>query len=514
MSQDVSANNKRIAKNTIALYFRTFITMIVGLYTARVMLQALGIEDYGVNNVVGGIVGMSALITGTMSQAISRYITYSLGKDDVEGQRRMFSTSINAQIIMAVLIAIVLEIAGVWFLNTQASIPADRVTAANWVFQCSIISLVISLISTPFGATIVAHERMTVYAYTSISDAVLRLAICYIIQAYGGDRLILFALLQIAVGVVMQIFYGWYCQRQFKGARYSPKVLDKGLMKELTVFSGWNLFGNTAWAFNTQGVNMLVNVFFGVTYNASRGLAATVNGAVLNFVNNFSTAFSPQITKSYATGDKAYSIDLANKGTKFTWLMLYLFIVPVCCEADMILKLWLGEIPPMAGTFLRLATFETLAVQSGSILLKLVQADGNIQRYQIEISLAGCCVFPLAWVAFWLGAPVWSAYVIFIVVYFAINIVRYIRIKSLMPFSIRQHIKDCVVPCVIVSITSFIIPLIVCYNMDDSLLRFFIVVPLSILSVIGCSLLFGLSKGEREFFFRQGRKLTARVFAK
>jgi len=493
------------------LYFRTFITMIVGLYTARVMLKALGIEDYGVNNVVGGIVAMSTFITGTMSQSIVRYITYSLGKGNREEQERMFSTSINAQIIMAIGVAIVLEIAGVWFLNTQANIPDGRMEAANWVLQCSILSLAIGLISVPYSATIVAHERMTIYAYTSISDVTLRLIICYIIQAYNGDRLILLSILGVSVSIIMRIFYGWYCSHNFSEARYSPRILDKGLLKELTVFSGWNLFGSTAWAFNTQGVNMLVNVFFGVTFNAARGLAGAVSSAVLNFVNCFSTAFTPQLTKSYAAGDKSYSIELTNKGTKFIWLMQYLFIVPVCCEADMLLNLWLGEVPEMAVTFLRLSMFETLAVQSGSILLKLVQADGRIKRYQIEITLAGCCVFPLAWIAFWLGAPVWSAYIIFIIVYFALNIVRFVRLKALMNFSISSHIKECVVPCVIVSATSFIIPLIICYNMEESLLRFFVVVPVGVLSVILCTYLFGLSKGEREFIYAQGKKMTAKV---
>lgn len=514
MSQNVSANNKRIAKNTIALYFRTFITMIVGLYTARVMLQALGIEDYGVNNVVGGIVAMCSFITGTMSQAISRYITYSLGKGDKEEQKKMFSTSVNAQILMSIIIGIALEIIGVWFLNSKANIPADRMIAANWVLQCSIVSLIISLISTPYGATIVAHERMTIYAYTSIADAFFRLSICFIIQAYGGDRLILLAVLQIIVSIIMQLFYAWYCGKSFEEVRYSPKVFDKGLLKELTVFSGWNLFGSTAWAFNTQGVNMLVNIFFGVTFNAARGLAGAVSSAVLNFVNSFSTAFTPQITKSYAAGDKDYSIELTNKGTKFVWLMLYLFIVPVCCEAEMLLKLWLGEVPDMAVTFLRLTMFETLAVQSGTILLKLVQADGRIKRYQIEITLAGCCVFPLAWLAFWLGAPVWSAYVVFIFVYFGLNIVRFIRLKALMPFSIRQHITECLIPCVIVSLTSFIIPVAICMNMEESLMRFFIVVPVGVLSTMMCCYLFGLSRSEREFLFVQGKKLAGRVFSR
>lgn len=505
-------NNKRIAKNTLALYFRTFITMIIGLYTGRVMLQALGVNNYGINNVVGGIVGMSSLITGTMSAAISRYLTYGIGCGNKERLKITFSTSINAQIIMVVLVMIVLEIIGVWFLNTKANIPEGRMDAANWVLQCSIISLSIGLISTPYNALIVAHEKMDIYAYTSIIEVTLKLAICFIIMSYGGDRLKLLSLLTVAVALGMQTFYTLYCSRKFEEAHYNYKIFDKSLMKELTIFSGWNLFGSTAWIFNTQGVNMLVNVFFGVAFNAARGLAGTVNGAIQGFVGNFTMAFSPQITKSYAAGDIDYAINLANRGTKFTWLMMYVFIVPVCLEADMLLKLWLGEVPEMAGIFLRLAMFESLAVLSGQTLLKLIQANGNIKRYQIEISLMGCTVFPIAWIAYSFGAPVWSAYVIFIIIYFSINIIRYIRLKSLMPFSIRKHIYECIIPCIIVSITSFVIPTPIYYFMDDSIIRFFIVVPVAILSTLCCCYMFGLSSSEKLFFSKKAKQIIFKIF--
>ena len=413
----VSENNRRIAKNTLALYFRTFITMIVGLYTGRVMLQALGVENYGINAVVGGIVGMSALITSTMSQAISRYITYALGKGEKEGLKTMFSTSISAQIVMALVVVLVLEVVGVWFLNSGANIPEGRMEAANWVLQCSIVSLIISLVGSPFGALIIAHERMAIYAYMSIVDVTLKLVICFVIMAYGGDRLILLALLQVAIAFGMQIFYGWYCGRNFEEAHYNPQVFDKGLMKELTAFSGWNLMNNGAYVFATQGVNMLINVFFGVVYNASRSVAMTVNGAIQSFVGNFTIAFSPQITKSYAAGDTSYAVHLVIKGTKFTWLMMYIFIVPVFMEADILLQLWLGEVPEQAALFLRFAMFESLAVSSGQNLFKLIQADGHVKKYTIHAAITAGFIFPLTWLSFYLGAPVWTAYLIFIIIF-------------------------------------------------------------------------------------------------
>ena len=503
----VSENNRRIAKNTLALYFRTFITMIVGLYTGRVMLRALGVENYGINAVVGGIVGMSALITSTMSQAISRYITYALGKGEKEGLKTMFSTSISAQIVMALVVVLVLEVVGVWFLNSGANIPEGRMEAANWVLQCSIVSLIISLVGSPFGALIIAHERMAIYAYMSIVDVTLKLVICFVIMAYGGDRLILLALLQVAIAFGMQIFYGWYCGRNFEEAHYNPQVFDKGLMKELTAFSGWNLMNNGAYVFATQGVNMLINVFFGVVYNASRSVAMTVNGAIQSFVGNFTIAFSPQITKSYAAGDTSYAVHLVIKGTKFTWLMMYIFIVPVFMEADILLQLWLGEVPEQAALFLRFAMFESLAVSSGQNLFKLIQADGHVKKYTIHAAITAGFIFPLTWLSFYLGAPVWTAYLIFIIIFLILNLVRFYALKRLMPFSIRQFMKDAIIPCLIVSVASFIVPIIVAYYMEQSVIRFFVNGTVSVLWTIVCCVLFGLTKNERFFFYDKAKLL-------
>ena len=508
---DNSVNNKRIAKNTIALYFRTFITMIVGLYTSRVMLQALGVDNYGINNVVGGIVAMSSLITGTMSQAISRYITFALGKGDKEQLNTMFSTSVNAQIVMSVLAIVVLEIGGLWFLNTVAQIPQGREIAAFWVLQCSLISLAISLVSSPYNALLVAHERMGIYAYTSIAEAMLKLTICFVILTYGGDRLILLAILTVFVGLGMRIFYGWYCGKNFEEAHYSPRVFDKELLKELTVFSGWNLLNNGAYTFATQGVNMLINVFFGVAYNAARGIANTVNTTVQSFVGNFTIAFSPQITKSYASGDKTYAIHLGNRGTKFSWLLMYIFIVPVCCEADTLLRLWLGKAPEWSALFLRFAMFESLAVCSGQNLFRLIQSDGHVKKYTIHAAITAGFIFPFTWLAYILGAPVWLSYVIFILDFLILNLVRFYDIKKLMPFSIRQHIKEVIVPCMIVSVTSFIIPLGVCYYMNPGTIRFLVNVPVAVIWTFLCCITFGLTKNEREFFLDKAKPIIARL---
>jgi len=495
-----SDNNKRIAKNTIALYFRTFITMIVALYTGRVMLKALGVYDYGVNSVVGGIIGFSAVLTGAMSQAISRYITYALGKADRDRLKLMFSTTINAQLILSLIVAVVLELVGLWFLYYKASLPVGRLDAAIWVLHCSIITLVINIVSTPFNALIIAHERMAVYAYTSIAEAVFRLAICYIIMAYGGDRLILLAILNIAVALIMRFFYGWYCEKKFEEAKYSIKLFDKGLLREISSFSGWNLLTNGAYVFSTQGVNLLANVFFGVVFNASRAIAVTVNNAVQGFVQNFAVAFAPQITKSYATGDTDYAVRLTNKGTRFTWLLMCIFIVPICMESDMLLKIWLGEVPTFAPLFLRLTMFESLAICSGASYYKLLQADGHIKKYCIHSFLLAGSVLPIVWFAYLLGAPIWICYVINIFIFLFLNIVRFFDLKENMIFSIKGALKECFFPCIIVLVTSFVVPLIISIFWKQSIIRFIVMVLISVLWTVICCILFGLSSQERIFF--------------
>ncbi len=507
----VSDNNKRIAKNTLLLYCRTFLTMIVGLYTGRVMLQALGVEDYGINAVVGGIVSMSALLTSTMSQAISRYITYALGKNDMEHLKTMFSTSVNAQIMMALLAAVALEIAGIWFLNTEANIPDNRLDAANWVLHLSIITLMITLVSTPFNALIIAHERMAVYAYMSILEVTLKLGICFAIMVYGGDRLILLASLHILVALLMNAYYAWYCSRNFSEARYSVKVFNKGLMKELTIFSGWSMLDSGAYIFATQGLNMLVNVFFGVVFNAARSVAHTVNGAIQVFVNNFTVAFTPQITKSYAAGDKTYSIHLVNRATRYTWLMMFLFIVPVFVEADMILYLWLGEVPDYAALLLRFALFESLAVGISHNHFKLIQADGHMKKYVIQASIVMSMIFFGTWLVYYFGLPVWAADVIFIIDFMFIAFIRCYNLRRLMNFSTRQYIKDCIVPCSLVSVVSFIIPLVVFYSVEPSVGRFLFNIPLSFLWTFACCLAFGTTKQERSFILEKVRLVLQHI---
>ena len=321
MSNQTSDNNKRIAKNTLLLYLRMFLTMAVSLYTSRIILNTLGVEDYGINNVVGGIVTMFTVISGSLSASISRFITFELGKDNIQRLKKVFSTGVNIQIGMSVLIVLLAECVGVWFLNTKMNIPPERLGAANWVFQCSILTFVLNLLSVPYNAAIIAHEKMSAFAYISILEVSLKLIIVYMLIISPFDRLKTYAVLFLCVGAIIRFIYGYYCKRHFEECSYYF-VYDKPLLKEMTSFAGWNFFGTSAWMLNTQGLNILINMYFGVAFNAARGVATQVDSALKQFINNFTTAVNPQITKSYAQGDLEYVYTLVCSSAKYSAFLM------------------------------------------------------------------------------------------------------------------------------------------------------------------------------------------------
>lgn len=511
MSLDNISNNRQITKNTIALYFRTFITMIVGLYTSRVLLQALGFENYGINNVVGGIVSMSTIISATMSQAISRYLTHSLGKGDEKQLSIVFSTSVCVQFVIALIVCLALETFGVWFLNYGANIPQNRMIAANWVLQCSIISTFISLISSPYTALLVSHERLGIYAYTSISEAALKLMITLSIMHYSGDRLILLSILCVVSSVFMITFYRWYSGKHFSEAHFQLSKFDKRLLKEIAKFSGWNMLNCTSWVFGTHGLNMLINVYFGVVFNAARGIATSVNNMIRSFVNNFITAFTPQITKLYAAGEISKSITLSNKATKFTWMMMLIFIVPVFFEADTLLHLWLGDVPEYASLLLRFAMFESLVHSSGSNLFTLLLADGRVKSYNMKASLIEGLIFPSAWLAYIIGAPIWACNLCFIAIFIMIYILYFYELRKIMDFSISEHLKTVVRPCMILSILSFILPYVYTKCLDQSYFRFFTSIVISVLWTLMLCYTIGLDKGEKEVIKSKTQLLLKKI---
>ncbi len=497
-----SENTKRIAKNTLILYVRTLFTMLVSLYTSRVILNTLGVSDFGISNVVGGVVGMFSVISGSLSSSISRFITYELGHGDINKLKRIFSTSVNIQIGIALIIVILAECIGVWFVNHKLNIPAGRLVAANWVFQCSLLSFAIGLISVPYNACIIAHERMSAFAYMSILETILKLVIVYMLFISPYDKLISYAVLFVVISLIMRLIYGWYCNKHFVESHYEF-IYDRPLIKEMTGFAGWSFFGNTAYMLNTQGVDMLINIFFGVTLNAAKGVASQVQNAVMQFVGNFTVAINPQITKSYASGDREYMNKLICRGARLSYYLLLIFTVPIVCEADYILYLWLKTVPEYAPIFLRLILFGTLMTLLGNTMLTAIQATGNIRRYQIWITITGCFVFPLTWIAYKLGFPPETTYIIYIIIYFLLNFIRVYIAKGLMDFPVRLYLFDVIFRVVIVSIVAFIFPLLVIRYFEPGFLRLCISCIVSLISSLLTINILGLEHVEREMIYKK-----------
>lgn len=480
------------------MYIRMFVMMLVSLYTSRVILNVLGVEDYGTYNVVGGVVSMFTLLTASMSASISRYLTFSLGKGDYETLRRVFSVSVEVQIAMAVVIVVAVEAVGVWFLNTQMKIPPERMVAANWVMQCSLISFVVGLLMVPYNASIISHERMNIYAYISIWDAVMKLVIVYALYVSPFDKLKSYAVLLLIVSTLTTVIYWVYCLRNFEECRFQI-VKDKRLVKEMASFAGWGMLGDGAWMLNTQGVNILMNLFFGVVLNAARGVATTVDNVVQGFVRNFMVALNPQITKSYASGDYEYMHRLIFMGSKYSYFLMLFFFVPISLETRTILTLWLKIVPDYAVVFTQLTLMSTMCFMLGNTLITAIQATGQIRMYSIVMGLMALSNFPLTWIAFALKAsPVW-AYIIYLAIFFCMIFVRLYMAKDKIHLSAWDFVNNVLLRSACTTVFAFLLPGLLCVFQVDSILRMLEVCFVSVLGSLLAIYFVGLDKLEREF---------------
>ena len=499
MSNQTSDNNKRIAKNTLLLYVRMLFTMAVSLFTSRVILNTLGVEDYGINNVVGGIVTMFSVLSGSLSSSISRFITFELGKGNIERLKTIFSTGVNIQLGMSVLIIIIAEAVGIWFLNAKMNIPADRIVAANWVFQCAILTFVLNLLSVPYNAAIIAHEKMSAFAYISVVEVTLKLIIVYMLTISPFDRLKTYAVLLLWVGAVIRFIYGYYCKRHFEECTYHF-VFDKPVLKEMTGFAGWNFLGNGAYMLNTQGVNILMNLYFGVAVNAARGIATQVDAALKQFVNNFTTAVNPQITKSYAQGDLAYMHKLVCRSAKFSAFLMMFFAVPIILETNTILTIWLKTVPDYAVIFLQWIIISSFmdTVLANSLVTSMF-ATGKIKRYQIIVTTVGCLVFPLSWIAFKLGFEPQVGYILYFFIYTILLFVRLYLLKDMVKLPVMMYIREVLYKLAPVIVVGFAIPGILILTMDASWLRLILVCLLSVLVTAASEYFIGLSNKEKDF---------------
>ena len=505
-----SNNNKRIAKNTLLLYFRMLFMMVVSLYTSRVILNALGVEDFGIYNVVGGVVAMFSVISGSLSGAISRFITYELGKGDQSKLNKIFSASVTIQLLLSLIIVVLIESVGVWFLNTKMTIPETRITAANWVLQFSIITFVINLISVPYNAAIIAHERMSAFAYISILEAVGKLVIAFLIIYSPIDRLVYYAILMCAVAVIVRLTYGHYCKKHFAECTYHFHW-DKEILYKMFSFAGWNFIGAASGVLRNQGGNIVINLFCGPTVNAARGIANQVNTAVSGFVNNFMTALNPQITKSYATGDNHYMMTLVYQGARLSFYMLLFLSLPILLNTHYILVLWLKLIPEHTVSFVQLTLTFAMCESISYPLITAMLATGNIRNYQLVVGGLQLFNLPVSYALLRVGFIPETVLIVAIVISQLCLLARLIMLRSIIHLSFWQFIKKVYFNITIVAVLASIVPLFISFYVKETFGSFLLI---SIVAVLCSSLsiyFVGCTKEERHKINLQVIKIRHKI---
>lgn len=503
-------NNKRIAKNTLLLYVRMLVTMAISLYTSRIVLATLGIEDFGIYNVVGGVVAMFGCINGSMASATQRYITFALGKNDATNLKIVFSTALQIHALIAVLIVLLGETVGLWFLYNKMLISADRIDAAFWVLQCSIVSTVILIFSVPYNATIIAHEKMSAFAYISVLEVSLKLIVVYILLAFSVDKLILFAILLLVVQLLICSCYIFYCCKHFGETNYHY-VWDSKLFKEMTGFAGWSMFGNISAVLFTQGLNMLLNVFFGPMVNAARAVAVQVQNAIQQFVTNFQMALNPQITKTYAQDEMQEMHQLMYRSARFSFYLLFFLSLPVLLETHFILAVWLKDVPANTVTFLRIMICTSLIYAIANPMMVANQATGKVKNYQVVCGTILLLILPISYVLLRLGCPAYSVFLVHFVMEFIAQVARMIMLRPLIYIGIMDYFRNIYFRILLVVLASTVLPLIVYLNMPDSVARFFILCLLSAISVLCSAYTLGLSHNERIFIMNKVTSIVDKI---
>ena len=391
------SSNTRIAKNTIFLYFRSIIVLFISIYTSRVVLEALGVDDYGIYNVVGGVVGMFSMIASTLQAASQRFITFTLGLNDKEQLKNVFRTSVTLHVILAIIIVFVLEILGIWMINSELKIPADRLDDAKIVFQFSLFTLFFNMISVPYSAVIIAHERMTIFAYISIVEAGFKLAIAFIIAKTGFDKLLMFAFLHFLVAVLIRVFYTIYTYRSFDETKDIRLKIEKNIFKEMFAYSGWNLIGSSALVLRNQGVDILLNIFFGVVVNAAKAISLQVQSAVEILLGNFTTAINPQLTSSIAQKNYGRTSNLIFHGSRISFFMMIFLTVPIIVCAHEILSIWLVKTPDYAVEFVQLSMILVLCNALTRLVKNGILAKGKIKVFLIAVGSIKLLVLPISY---------------------------------------------------------------------------------------------------------------------
>ena len=512
MSDNTEAN-KRIAKNTMLLYVRMGIMMLISFFTARITLNALGVTDYGINNVVGGLVSIFSLISSSLSSSVSRFMTFGLGKGDKKELNTIFSTSVNIHIVLAIIVVIAIETVGVWFLNNKMVIPTERLTAAHWVLQSSTLMFAVGLLSVPYNAAIIAHEKMGVYAYFTLFDAFSRLAIIFAIKYYEGDKLILLAIISIIPTLIKQFYYWYYSKKHFEECTYHA-VWDKRVFKEMFGFAGWNFIGCTAGLAKDQGVNVAINMFTNPAINAARGIAMQINGIIGQFIGNFMVAINPQIVKEYAAGNLKRMHTLIFKSTRFSYYLFLFLSVPILLEVETILYIWLGQVPEHTVLFTRLVIILSLAEIISNALITAQNATGKIRNYQLVVGGILLMNFPVSYILLKMGYFPEITVIVAIIISQICLIARLAFLRDSIKLPIAFFAREVYLNLVLVSISAFVIPLVCHLLIENNLTRFIIVCIVSAITSALAIYFIGCNKNERILAKRHIEKYKNRLFNK
>ena len=506
-------NNKRIAKNTLFLYLRTFVTLVVSLYTSRVILNVLGVVDFGLFNVVGGIVTMLSFINSTMSAGTQRFLSFELGTKNFPQLKKTFSALLTIHILIALIIFILAETIGMWFLTNHLVIPPDRMVAAKWVFHFSVLSAVLTITQVPYNSSIIAHERMKAFAYIGVFQVALKLLIVFMLTWFGFDKLKLYSVLYFILILGVTIVYRRYCKINFDECKYKFEW-DKNLFKTLLSYSSWNTFGGLAFVLVDQGVNMLLNIFFGPAINAARGIAIQVKSATSTFVGNFQTAVNPQIVKTYANNEHQYFLSLIYKSAKYSFFLLFLLTFPIIAETKFILTLWLKNVPDYAIIFCQLILINAIIDSMSGPLITAVQATGKIKIYQITVGTLMVAIFPLSYLALRLTNLPESTLYVSIVMSIIILSSRIVLLQRLMDITFTAYIKNVILKVLLVVIIPIPLTLIVRSCLGYGLVRFVTVLGISFSMTIISIYLFGLDLLEKKIIKNYAIKIIDKQFYK
>ncbi len=497
----VNSDYKKITKNTLMLYFRMFFSMFVTLYTSRVILDVLGVEDFGIYNVVGGIVVLFGFLNNAMAASTQRFLTFELSTGNINSLQKVFGVSLSIHFFIAIIILILAETIGLWMLNTKLVIPPARIIAANWVYQFSVFSFIFTVLTIPYYASIISHEKMNIYAFFGIIEVVLKLIIVFLLP-FGNDKLIFYAFLIFIITILIRSFYILYCRRHFPESHVFF-MWDKVLFKKMGSFANWNLLGVFAGIGYTQGVNILLNINFGPIINAARGIAFQVQSAVNSFVTNFQTALNPPIIRAYATNEKSMLYNLVFYSAKFSFFLLFIISLPIILNTEIVLGIWLKNIPDYAVIFTRLVLFDILVASLSGSMQILVQATGNIKKYQIIVSGILLLNLPVSFVVLRLGFLPQSTFIISICCSLLALFARIYIIKSLEEdFSASDFIKSVLLKVFLVFSLSLFVSYIIFNNYPEIPVQRFIVTSfISIFITLLFIYIFGINKKERSVIF-------------